>query len=198
LNDAVVAGDQSSCFRPDEAPMTMTLPASTPAPARPVPHEMILRVAVALVGLIEAFAGLVDLVVIGDIAGTPDLSPGGLAALAPMVLRLLLGVAAVGFAVTRQLRLAVAALAVWALARWGHDISLLMRDERSVSLAYDVTSNSLAVFRAFGQPLLSAAALAAAWRNRHLAAATAAIAVMTLVDLGGIAVFAIGVALYGA
>lgn len=177
--------------------MTMTLPISAPAPARRIPHEMVLIVAVALVGLIEAFSGLVDLVVVGDVAKTPDLSPGGLVTLAPMVLHLLLGLAALGFAVTRRLRLGVAALAVWALARWGHDISLLIREGHDISSAYDLTSNGLALFRAFGQPLLSAAALAAAWRNRHLAAATAAIAVMTLIDLGGIALFAIAVALYG-
>ncbi len=178
--------------------MTMTLPANTAAPARRVPHQMILRVAVALVGLIEACSGLVDVLVIGDIANTPDLSAGGLIMLAPIVLHLLLGVAAVGFAVTGRLRLGVAALAMWSLARWGHDISLLIRDGLGISLAYNMTSNGLRLFKAFGQPLLSAAALAAAWRNRHLAAATAAVALMTVVDLGGIVLFAIAVALYGA
>jgi hypothetical protein len=177
--------------------MTMTLPASTPAPARRIPHETILRVAIALLGLIEAFIGLVDLVVVGDVADTPDLSLGGLGTLAPMVLHLLLGLAALGFAVTRHQRLGVAALAVWALARWGHDISLLTRDGFGISSAYDMTSNGLALFKIFGQPLLSAAALAAAWRNRHLTAATAAIALMTVIDVGGIVLFAIAVALYG-
>src|SRR3974390_2978788 len=128
--------------------MTMTLPVGTPAPARRIPHETILRVAVALVGLIEAFSGLVDLVVVGDVASTPDLSPSGLVTLAPMVLHLLLGLAALGFAVTRRLRLGVAALALWALARWGHDISLMIRDGLGISLDYHMTSKHLALFRA--------------------------------------------------
>jgi hypothetical protein len=53
------------------------------------------------------------------------------------------------------------------------------------------------VFKIHIRPLIAAAALAATWRNRHLAAATIAAMLPTLVDAAGLAAFAAGVMLYG-
>ena len=157
---------------------------------------MMLRLAVALIALIEAFSGWMDLVIVGDILNKPDLSSGGLIALAPMVLHLLLAVAALGFAVARRPRFGVAALALWALVRWARNISIF--GWIAISPATDAAGVGLALFTNFGQPLLCATALAAAWCNRHLAAATAAVAAMTVFDLAAITIFAIGVSLFGA
>ncbi len=175
--------------------MTTTLPASTPAPAGPVWHQRVFCGVAALTALIEAFSGVVDLVVVGGITRTPDLSPSGLIALALMVVHLLLGLAALGFAVTGRLRFAVAALAVWALTRWARDLTI--HGWFVVSPVADLDHIGRALFTTFGRPMLCAAALAAAWRNRYLAAATVAIAVMTVADLAAITMFAIGAFLYG-
>jgi hypothetical protein len=173
----------------------MTLPASTPAPAGSLWRARIFCGVAALIALIEAFSAVVDLVVVGNITRTPDLSPRGLIMLAQMVVHLLLGLAALGFAVTGRLRFAVAALAVWALTRWARD--LLIHGFFVVSPAADAANFGIALFTTFGQPLLCAAALAAAWRNRTLGTATLAVAALTVFDLASITIFAIGVSLYG-
>jgi hypothetical protein len=53
------------------------------------------------------------------------------------------------------------------------------------------------VFKIFVQPLIAAIAIAAAWRNRQLAAATLAVMLPTLVDATGFIAFAISVSLHG-
>ena len=173
----------------------MTLPASTPAPAAPRWPARIFCGVAALFALIEAISALVDLVVVGNITRTPDLSPRGLMMLAQMSLHLLLGLAALGFAVTGRLRFAVAALAVWALVRWARNIVIF--GWLPMSPVADTYHIGVALFSTFGQPLLCAAALAAAWHNRYLGAATLAIAAMTVFDLARITMFMIGVFLYG-
>ena len=164
--------------------MTMTLPASTPVPARPVWRERLFCAVVGLTGLIEAVSATIDLVLIGDITSSPDLSPRGLVKLAPMVLHLLLALAALGFAVTGRLRFAVAALAVWALVRWACSLLILGG------------LNSFPEVHAFNIALC-AAALVAVWRNQYLGAATLAVAALTVFDLGAITLFAVGVFLFG-
>jgi hypothetical protein len=56
---------------------------------------------------------------------------------------------------------------------------------------------SLMVFKTIIQPPVASAALAAAWLNRFLTAATIAAVLPTLIDAAGIAAFAISVSLYG-
>ena len=148
-----------------------------------------------MTGLIEAVSAVIDLLLIGNIAASPDLSPRGLVKLAPMVLHLALALAALGFAVTGRLRFGVAALAVWALVRWARN--LMIFGWFNVFPEADAFNFGLALFTTFGQPLLCAAALAAAWRNRHLGAATIAMAALTVFDVGAITTFAIVLSVYG-
>jgi hypothetical protein len=56
---------------------------------------------------------------------------------------------------------------------------------------------ALMVFKTIIQPLVASAALAAAWLNRFLTAATIAAVLPTLIDAAGVAAFAISVSLYG-
>ena len=52
--------------------MTMSLPASTPAPAKAASFDQILRIIIALVGVIEGLGGLTDLpILFGDISTIP-------------------------------------------------------------------------------------------------------------------------------
>jgi hypothetical protein len=154
--------------------MTMTLPAAAPA-ARSSGDGM-LRFVVALVGLIEGFGGLIDVsILFGDIAKIPGYSPGGLIMIAAIVLHPILGLAAFGFGLARRLRYAILALGLLVLSQWASEM----------------------LFKIFVQPLIAAIAIAAAWRNRQLAAATLAVMLPTLVDATGFIAFAISVSLHG-
>jgi hypothetical protein len=176
--------------------MTMTQPASTPAPAKAASFDQILRVVIALVGVIEGLSGLTDLpVLFGDITKIPGTSPGGLAILASSVLHPILGFAALAFALTRRLRHGIVALGAFALAKWFSDaLSMTAND---LQLNGDAFVNSMMLFQIVIQPVVAAGAIAAAWFNRHLVAATIAVMLPTLVNAAGIAAFAIGVSLHG-
>jgi len=171
--------------------MTMTLPTPATEPAGHACGERTLRVIVALVGLIEGLRGLTDVpILFGDITKI------GAITVTVMVLHPILGFAALGLALARRLRHAIGALAVFILAEWASDNSTVFRDGLQLG-GGDAFVASLMTFKTFVQPLIGAGAIAAAWRNRHLAAATIALMLPTLVDAAGIAAFAIAVSLYG-
>ena len=172
--------------------MTMTLPASPPAPANAASLDQILRVIVALVGVIEGMGGLIDLPTLFG-----DLSNIGLITLASIALHPLLGFAALIFALTRRLRTAIVALALLVLAKWASDMTSAVDHGLELSAGDDAFVIALMVSKIFVQPALSLAAVAAAWFNRYLTAATIAVMLPTIVDAAAIAAFAIAVSLHG-
>jgi hypothetical protein len=174
----------------------MTVPAPAAAPAARSSGDGILRVVVALVGLIEGFGGLIDLsILFGDIAKIPGYSPGGLIMIAAIVLHPILGLAAFGFGLARRLRYAILALGLLVLSQWTSEMPLVIPHDLALDGSAFVVA--LMVFKIFVQPLIAAIAIAAAWRNRQLAAATLAVMLPTLVDATGVIAFAISVSLHG-
>lgn len=172
--------------------MTMTLPASPPAPAGRVSRDQVLRLVMALVALIEGVSGLTSLpLLFGDLTKTD------LPTIASIVLHPVLGLAAFGLALARRLRYGIMALALLALAKWASDVPSMMAHGLELSSGDDAFVVSLMVFKTIMQPLVASAALAAAWLNRFLAAATIAAGLSTLIDAAGIAAFAISVSLHG-
>ena len=176
--------------------MTMPLPASTPAPAKAASFDQILRVIIALVGVIEGLNGLTDLsILFGDISKIPGTSPGGLAIIASTVLHPILGFAALAFALTRRLRHGIVALGAFALATWFSDALSVTADD--LQLTGDAFVNSTMLFKIVIQPVIAVGAIAAAWFNRYLVPATIGVMLPTLVDAAGLAAFAIGVSIHG-
>lgn len=176
--------------------MTMTLPATTPAAAPSAALDQVLRIVIVLFGAIEGILHLSDLSVFsGDIARIPGTDPEGLMMLTATVLHPVLGFAAVAFALMKRLRLGIAALAVLALAQWVSDVPSIMRE--GFELTGSAFLNAEGILRTFVQPVIGVGAMAAAWFNRHLTAATLAVILPTLANAAGIAAFAIGVMMYG-
>jgi hypothetical protein len=161
--------------------MTMVLPASPPAPARSSELDQILRVVILLFGAIEGILHVRDLIPSADIS---------VSALHPLI-----GFAAVAFALTKRLRLGIAALALLALVQWANEAPYVIRD--GISWSGSTFLNAEVIFRTMIQPIIGCAAIAAAWFNRHLTVATLAVVLPTLVKAAGIAAFAISVMLYG-
>lgn len=176
--------------------MSITLPASSPAPANAVSLNPALLVIVALIGAIEALNGLIDCsILFGDMSGVPGYSPGGLTIIASIALHPILAATALAFALMRRLRFGIAALALLTLTQWASDMPSVIR--HGVSLDGDAFVVTTMVLKIFIQPALACLAIAAAWFNRYLAAATAAVMLPTIVDAAGFAAFAIGVAIHG-
>jgi hypothetical protein len=176
--------------------MTMTLPASTPAPANSASLDQVLRVVIALIGTIEGINGLTDLsILFGDISKIPGYTPGGLTILASIVLHPILGFAALAFALTRRLRYGIIALAVFALTEGASDMPSVIRDGLEWSGSAFV--NATAIFKFILQPVIALGAIAAAWFNRYLTLATIGVMLPTLVDIAGVVAFAIAVSIHG-
>jgi hypothetical protein len=177
--------------------MTMTLPAPAAEPAQHAAGNGALRIIVVLLALIEILRGLADLTILfDDIATIPGFTLYGLMTIATIVLHPILGFAAFGLALARRPHHAVVALAAFILAHWASENSTVFRDGLQI-IGGDAFVTSQMAFNAFGQPLVAAAAIAAAWHNRHLAAATVAVMLPTLVDAAGIVAFAIAVNSHG-
>jgi hypothetical protein len=176
--------------------MTMPLPATTPANAPSAALDRVLRIVVFLFGMIEGILHLSDLSILsGDITRIPGADPEGLMFLAAIVLHPVLGFAAAACALTKKLRLGLAALALLALMPWVRDLPSLIRE--GFQMSGSAYLNADAIFRTAIQPVIGLGALSAAWLNRHLTAATLALTLPTLVKAAGIAAFAISVMLYG-
>jgi hypothetical protein len=172
-----------------QSAMTMTLPAAPPA-STDTSMMPVLRVIVALVGLAETFSGLADVpVLFGDTSKIDGLR------MMVIALHPAAGIVAFACALADRLRYGIAAIGVLALAQWVSDLPSTIRD--GFTLSADIFANGHAIIATFGRPIIGAGALAAAWSNRHLTAATIAIMLPTIVAAAGIAAFAIGVFLYG-
>lgn len=170
--------------------MTMTLPAAAPPVSADVTLMPILRAIVALVGLAETFSGLADVpVLFGDTSKIGELT------LLVTALHPIAGVVAFVGAAADRLRYGIAAIGILALSQWASDLPSTIRD--GVTLNADIFANAHVMVATFGLPLIGAGAITAAWRNRHLTAATIGIMLPTIVSAAGIAAFAIGVFLYG-
>jgi hypothetical protein len=157
--------------------MTMTLPASAPAVSSPLKTTVL--VIGALVGTLEGLFGFAS-----SITSIPLLG-----ALHPI-----LGISVVSFALAGSVRLGITALALLALSLWARHIGMF-------SLTGDAFLITETILKLYVQPALAVAAIAAAWFNQHLAAATAAAtaAVMlpTIVDWAGVAALIISISVHG-
>jgi hypothetical protein len=157
--------------------MTMTLPASSPADSSPLVKTIL--VIGAFAGMLEGVFGFATSITSNPLLG---------------ILHPILGFGAVGFALAGGLRPGIAALALLALSLWARLIDMF-------DLTGDMFLITAAILKVYVQPALAIGAIAAAWFNRHLLAATTAatVAVMlpTIVDWTGVAVLIIHVSIYG-
>ncbi len=170
--------------------MTMTLPAATPVPENSASLTPVLRVIVAMVGLIEALSGLNELqTLFGDTSKITTLT------LVVIALRPMLGAAAFGFAVANRLRPGIAMLAIFVLARWVDDAPSLLR--AGLVLNGDAFVNGHEIFRDIIALMIGVGSLAAAWFNRYLTVATIAVMLPSVIEAAGVAAFAISVIMYG-
>jgi hypothetical protein len=169
--------------------MTMIMPA---APAASTDTSMMpaLRVIVALVGLAETFSGLPDVPVLFGDTSTIDGLRMMVIALHPAA-----GIVAFACVLAGRLRYGITAIGILALSQWMSDLPSTIRD--GFILSRDIFANAHAIIATFGLPVIGAGAIAAAWWNRHLTAATIAVMLPTIIAAAGIAAFAIGVFLYG-
>ena len=176
--------------------MTMTLPASTPAPASSASLDPILRVIVAIVGAIEGLGGLTDLsILLNDMSTIPGTSPGGVIIIASIILHPILGFAALGLALARRLRYGITALALLVLTQWCSDMPSVIN--HGIGLTGNAFVVTMTVLKILVQPALALLAIAAAWFNRHLALAAVAVMLPTIVDAASVAAFAVGVFIHG-
>jgi len=93
-----------------------------------------------------------------------------------------------------RVRQAIVFLAVLVLAAWATDLPEVFL--RGVGWAPTLLG-MLPALQMFGYPLIAVVALWLAWRDRHLWIAALLVAVPLAIQLAGIAIFAIGVMLYG-
>ena len=170
--------------------MTMTLPAPTTAPEKSAAPAPTLLVIVGMVGAIEALGGVTELrTLFGDVS---KISPTSLAVIA---LHPVFGLTALAFALVGRLRYGIAALALLALSQWFSDMSPDF--DLSYSFSGSAFVNLQVAFKIYLRPVFALAAIAAAWFDRYLAAATIAVMLPTIIDAAGVAAFAVGVMLYG-
>ena len=145
---------------------------------------------IALVGAIEAVGGLTDLPqLFGDTSRIAGVT------LASLAVHPLLGLAALGFALTRRLRHGIVALALFAAIEWASEMPSVIRE--GFELNGDTFLNCAFIFRFAIQPVIALAAIIAAWLDRHLTAAAIGVMLPTLIDAAIMAAFAIAVALHG-
>ncbi len=172
-------------------PMTAANDTSLP----PYPHPR-LRMVLLIVALIEALSALSNLTVL--YAGAPDIpgtSPGGLLISATILLAPIFAVAAFVFAVRDRIGRAIMALAGLVLLDW---LSFLpsvanhWQDFPSPGFGGVVEIVMIVVF-----PALALMAIYLAWRGERPSLATLLALLPTLFNILGVAVFAIGVAIYG-
>jgi hypothetical protein len=174
--------------------MITTLPASAPDGASP--FDRILCVVIALAGAFEIANGLTDLsILFGNEVRFPGATPTGLTILASVALHPLLGVVAIVFALTRRLPAGIVALALLMLAKWAAEVPSIVH--HGLGLAGDPLVVLHRLFRTVLQPLIALAAIAAARPGGNLVAATIAVIVPGLLDIAGIAAFAISIGAAG-
>lgn len=157
----------------------MTQPADT---ATPAPAPAWLRAAIVVIGAIEVFDALSILSIPG----------GSLWVYGRFAIELVLAVAALALAYRRKLAGAIVPLAVIVLLQWA-SLDLPSHTGRWDRFPWTATS----FVRFAGNPLLAGAAIVLAWRNTRLGLATLLVAIPMAIDIVTIAVFAIGVAIYG-
>jgi hypothetical protein len=177
--------------------MTMTMLVPAAEPAQEASRGGVLRIIVALVGLIEVLRGLIDIpIVFFDIAPIAGFTPYGVMTVAVMVSHPILGFAALVLALTHRPRHAIAALALFLLGDWVVQNSTMFRDGLQL-VGGDAFVTALMIGKVLVQPLVAAAAIAAARCNRYLALAAIAVIVPVMLDLIGFIVFAIAVSVHG-
>jgi hypothetical protein len=164
---------------------------SLTAPGGVSRFDGVLRALVALVGLVEGYTGLHALV---SALACSDLNFAGasaldLTSLASLTLQPLLGSAVIALALTRCLPAAITALALLMLAKWTSEVPAIVH--HGLGLAGDPLVVLHRLFRAVLQPVIAITAIAAARPDGSVIAAAIAVILPGLLEIAGIAAFAI-------
>ena len=161
--------------------------------AKPGDWTRAVLLGVAIFELITSLSGLA--VLFGDDPDVPGTTPGGLVISATILLIPLLAIAALVLAWKGQIARAIMAVAGVVLLKWASYLPSLVlhwADFPAGGAAGWFEVAQIALF-----PLLAIAAIVLAWRNERLGLAAALVAIPTIVDIIGIATFAIAVIMYG-
>jgi hypothetical protein len=162
------------------------------APSR---HRRI-RVALIIIAAIEALGALRDIpAIFYDFNPTTPLGKFAQAlSSVDQVLALLLAFAALYFAITSRLRLAISAIAIRILVTWLCDLPSIGIHGIEWSLTFG--GIQVAAYQ-IGAPLIALAALYLARRNQRLGIATLLVALPTIFFWLGVLAFTISVMIYG-
>jgi hypothetical protein len=173
----------------EAAPETTTTAPPTPAPR----WAKLMVLVVAILGALGALSSIA--VLFGDWSEVPGPGLGGAVMAASIIVRPPLAIAAVIFASRNDLRRAVMAIAGLVLA---NSLSFL---PSAVEYGFNVTDagfyGMVAAAQTLLYPVLAVVALVLAWRNTRLIVAAVLVCLPMFVDAIGIAMFAVGVAIYG-
>jgi hypothetical protein len=170
-----------------------TLNDAAPTPSR-TPRLLGLYLLLILMAAIEAFDGLSHApVLFGDMSEIPDPGVGGAIIKAYIASHPLLALAALVFATIGRLRYAIMALGALVLMTWLNYMPSVVR--------HGLDFNGISAFETPAQiiafPLMGACAIALAARNQRLGLAAMLVSIPTLYGVFSVAVFGIGIMIYG-
>lgn len=169
--------------------MTSTLCEFRLAPDNASTLDPVLRAAIALAGLVMGLNGVTGLVtLLSGTANHPDLSPGA-TVLASALLQPILGFAAAHFALLDRLPYGIISLALLLLAKCTTELPSVVN--HGLGLAGDPLVVTHRLLRSALLPVSALAAMAAARANCNPAVAVAAVILPGLIEIAGIAAFAI-------
>lgn len=153
------------------------------------------RILLIVVALLESL-GIVSAVFVlsGDLSEIPGSGFGGLIAAAALMLRPLLAIVALVFAVRGRLRSAIIALAAAVLMHWLDLLPSVVLHGLEFGGLGDLYSSAHFLI----SPVVALAAIVLAWRNSHrLGLAAILVSLPTVADWLSVVAFAIGIAIYG-
>jgi hypothetical protein len=148
---------------------------------------------VAIFELITSLSGLA--VLFGEDTDVPGMTPAGLAIGATILLIPLFAIAALVLAWKGQTARAIMAVAGVVLLKWASylpSLALNWADFPGGGVTGGFEVAQIVLF-----PLLALAAIVLAWRNERFGLAAGLVAIPTIVDIIGIAAFAVAVIMYG-
>ena len=169
-------------------------PASPAPPPVSAPHPIGLRLALAIVALVEAWLGLSDMpVLFGDMSHIADGLGGGLIK-ANLALHPVLAMAALAFAAMGRVRHAIVALGTVIIMVWLSDMPSIVAHGFDLRGAFSAVET---MTRIVAFPLLAACAIAYAAHDEHLGRATFLVAVPALFNIVLVVGFIVSVMKHG-
>ena len=163
-------------------------PQSSPAPSR-WPH-----VALMAIAAIECLDGVSGLSALPLLAEADDPAPAAWALGAGFVIRLVLAVAALAFAIRGNLRVAIVGLAAIMLTTW---LTSALPSLATSGLNAEGFGGVLEIAQVVMLPVIAILATTLAVRNVRLEVAAILVALPTLATMAGVLAFAVGLGFHG-